>query len=87
MATLEKIRGKAGLLVIVIGVALLAFIVGDFLNSGHTFFMMNKNKVAEVNGTKITTEEFQQRVKSRTEELQQMYAQRGMTLPKVLLPV
>ena len=82
MATLEKIRGKAGLLVIVIGVALLAFIVGDFLNSGHTFFMMNKNKVAEVNGTKITTEEFQQRVKSRTEELQQMYAQRGMTLPE-----
>lgn len=39
MATLEKIRGKAGLLVIVIGVALLAFIVGDFLNSGsHLFY-------------------------------------------------
>ena len=35
MATLQKIRGKAGLLVGVIGVALLAFIVGDLLNSGH----------------------------------------------------
>ena len=33
MATLQKIRNKAGLLVIVIGVALLAFIIGDFLNS------------------------------------------------------
>ncbi len=36
MATLNKIRSKAGLLVVIIGVALLAFIVGDFLNSGHT---------------------------------------------------
>ena len=50
MATLQKIRGKAGLLVGVIGVALLAFIVGDLLNSGHTFFNMNRNKIAVVNG-------------------------------------
>ena len=51
MATLNKIRSKAGLLVVIIGVALLAFIVGDFLNSGHTFYAMNQNKVAVVNGT------------------------------------
>ena len=56
MATLQKIRGKAGLLVGVIGVALLAFIVGDLLNSGHTFFNMNRNKIAVVNGKKITPE-------------------------------
>ena len=31
MATLQKIRNRAGLLIIVIGVALLAFIVGDRL--------------------------------------------------------
>ena len=53
MATLNKIRSKAGLLVVIIGVALLAFIVGDFLNSGHTFYAMNQNKVAVVNGTNI----------------------------------
>ena len=34
MATLEKIRGHAPLLVIVVGLALLGFIVEDFLNSG-----------------------------------------------------
>ena len=33
MATLEKIRSKAGLLVLVVGLALFAFIIGDFLNS------------------------------------------------------
>lgn len=66
---------------VIIGVALLAFIVGDFLNSGHTFYAMNQNKVAVVNGTNIGVEEFQERVKVRTDELQQMYSQRGMTLP------
>ena len=29
MATLEKIRSKAGLLVLVVGVALFAFIIGE----------------------------------------------------------
>ncbi len=81
MATLNKIRSKAGMLVVIIGVALLAFIVGDFLNSGHTFYAMNQSKVAVVNGTNIGVEEFQERVKVRTDELQQMYAQRGMSLP------
>ncbi len=38
MATLEKIRSKAGLLVLVVGLALFAFIIGDFLNSGSTYF-------------------------------------------------
>ena len=61
MATLNKIRSKAGLLVVIIGVALLAFIVGDFLNSGHTFYAMNQNKVAVVNGT-----EYRSRRISRT---------------------
>ena len=82
MATLEKIRSKAAFLVIIIGVALLAFIIGDFLNSGQSFFMMSKNKVATVNGTSIGVEEYQQRVQARSEELQAMYQQRGMPMPE-----
>ena len=81
MATLEKIRSKAAFLVIIIGVALLAFIIGDFLNSGQSFFMMSKNKVATVNGTSIGVEEYQQRVQARSEEMQAMYQQRGMPMP------
>ena len=81
MATLEKIRSKAAFLVIIIGVALLAFIIGDFLNSGQSFFMMSKNKVATVNGTSIGVEEYQQRVQARTEEMQAMYQQRGIPMP------
>ena len=82
MATLEKIRSKAALLVVVIGLALLAFIIGDFLNSGQSFFMMNQNKVATVNGEVIGVEEYQERVNARTEQMQSMYQQSGMTMPE-----
>ena len=53
MATLEKIRSKAGLLVLVVGVALFAFIIGDFLNSGSTYFRQSQETVAEVDGEVI----------------------------------
>ncbi|MBO7317626.1 MAG: SurA N-terminal domain-containing protein, partial [Bacteroidales bacterium] len=82
MATLEKIRSKAALLVVVIGLALLAFIIGDFLNSGQSFFMMNQNKVATVNGSVIGVEKYQERVNARTEQMQSMYQQSGMTMPE-----
>ena len=51
MATLEKIRSKSVLLLVVIGVALLAFIIGDFLNSSRTIFGPDSS-VATVNGEK-----------------------------------
>ena len=62
MATLEKIRSKAGLLVLVVGVALFAFIIGDFLNSGSTYFRQSQETVAEVDGEVIKIQEFQDRV-------------------------
>ncbi|MBR5532694.1 MAG: SurA N-terminal domain-containing protein [Bacteroidales bacterium] len=62
MATLQKIRNLSGLLIVVIGVALLSFIVGDFLNSGSTFLQMSRNNVAKVNGTAISPEEFEQKL-------------------------
>ena len=43
MATLEKIRSKAGLLVLVVGLALFAFIIGDFLNSGSIILGNHRN--------------------------------------------
>ena len=44
MATLQTIRNRGGLLVsIVIGLALIAFIVGDALNSGSRIFNSQRN--------------------------------------------
>lgn len=65
MATLEKIRSKSVLLLIVIGVALLAFIIGDFLNSSRTIFG-DDNSVASVDGEKIEGAEFQKRQEDLT---------------------
>lgn len=76
MATLEKIRSKAGLLVIVVGLALFAFIIGDFLNSGSTYFKQSQEVVAEVNDQVIKIQEYQ----SRVDEMTEMYkSQSGQT--------
>lgn len=60
MATLEKIRNKSVMLIIVIGVALLAFIIGDGLTSSRQLFG-NSTTVAKVDGSKISIEEFQKK--------------------------
>ena len=69
MAALEKIRSKAVLLTVVIGLALLAFIMGDALTSGKTYFG-DGNTIAVVGGEKIDAIEFQNRcneVSARTQ--------------------
>ena len=60
MATLEKIRSKGVLLIVVVGVALLSFIVGDFLTQGSTFFSQSRETVAVVNGEKINIVDYQE---------------------------
>ncbi len=67
MATLEKIRSKAGLLVTIVGLALFAFIIGDFLNSGSTYFRQSQEKIAEVNGEVIKIQDYQSKVDEMTE--------------------
>jgi peptidyl-prolyl cis-trans isomerase D len=59
MATLEKIRSRGVLLIVVIGVALLSFIIGDFLTQGSTFFSKTRETVAEINGEKINIIDYQ----------------------------
>ena len=67
MATLEKIRSKAGLLVLVVGLALFAFIIGDFLNSGSTYFRQSQERIAEIDGEVIKIQDYQDRVDEMTE--------------------
>jgi peptidyl-prolyl cis-trans isomerase D len=69
MATLEKIRSKAGLLVGVVGLALFAFIIGDFLNSGSSFLRQSQEKIAVVDGTSLTIQDYQKRI----DEMAEMY--------------
>jgi peptidyl-prolyl cis-trans isomerase D len=67
MATLEKIRSKSVLLFTIIIVALLAFIMGDFLTSGRSFFGPG-DTVASANGAKVSYTDYQERVNERIEQ-------------------
>jgi len=58
MATLEKIRSKGVLLVVVVGLALLSFIVGDFLKEGSTYFNKSKEIVAKIEGDDINIKDY-----------------------------
>ena len=71
MATLQKIRNRAGLLVAVIGVALVAFILGDLLTSGSTFFQKYQDKAFVVDGDIVSTQQYFDRV-TEWEEFQKM---------------
>lgn len=62
MATLQKIRDKGVLLVAIIGIALLAFILGDLLTSGNTLFAKSRDKAFVVNGQVISTKEYADRI-------------------------
>lgn len=58
MATLGKIRNQGVLLLIVIGVALLIFIVTDFVSNGSTFFREQKANVGSIDGEKVKLHDF-----------------------------
>ena len=69
MATLEKIRNKAGILVaVVIGLSLLAFVLGDFLSGKSSFlFTGSKTDVAKIAGKSIPVQRLEIKVKELEE--------------------
>jgi peptidyl-prolyl cis-trans isomerase D len=68
MATLEKLRNRAGTLVaVVIGLALLAFILGDLFGSGGSLFTKNQFEIAEISGKSIPYQHYQERIDHITE--------------------
>ena len=70
MATLEKIRKRSTLLLVVVGVALLAFIIGDFFTSGRTLFGTGTT-IAKVGDRKIDVQDFQRRNEEASPQMQQ----------------
>lgn len=71
MATLQNIRNKGPLLVIVIGVALLAFVLGDLFSSGSLLVGKARDRAFVVNGEVITTQQYSEKI-TEFEEFQKM---------------
>jgi len=76
MATLQKIRTKAGLLVaIVIGISLAAFVLGDLIQGGSSVFQRNQLEVGVIDSESIQYPDFQKQV----EELGEIFKQNAQT--------
>jgi peptidyl-prolyl cis-trans isomerase D len=68
MATLEKIRNRAGVLVaVVIGLALLAFVLGDLFRGGGSAIRGDRYEIAEIGGKSISYQNFQREVEELVE--------------------
>lgn len=68
MASLQTLRNRGGVIVaVVIGIALLAFVLGDLLTSGSTIFGSSQMNVGLINGQKITAQQYNAEVNYLTE--------------------
>ena len=70
MATLEKIRSKSVLLVVIIAVALLAFILGDAITNGRNLFG-NTTTVAKVGKDKIEIPDYQRKQQELSHQMEE----------------
>ena len=59
MASLQRIRNHGALLIALVGLAMLAFILGDFLNSGSSFFNRSRENVGVIEGQKVHYTEYE----------------------------
>ncbi|MGB1003198.1 MAG: peptidylprolyl isomerase [Salibacteraceae bacterium] len=62
MAAIGSIRKHSGLLIGIIGSAMLLFVLGGALESSSTFFNGPNNEIGEINGSKISYQDFQIKV-------------------------
>ena len=67
MATLQKIRSKGPLLMIVVGLALFAFIAEEFFRSMQSASAESKQRVGEIYGESLSYQDFQAMVDEYTE--------------------
>jgi peptidyl-prolyl cis-trans isomerase D len=76
MAVLQKIRKRSGLLLLIIGFALLAFVVQDLFSNG---FSSQSNDVGSIDGKDVSFEDFRQKVAN----VEKGGSQNGQTITSV----
>src|SRR4051812_794499 len=80
MGIMGFLRERMGvILVVIIGVALFAFIAGEVITYGRSFVNGSSNELGEVAGQKVTYEEFNEKVKQGTEMFMQQSGQSSIT--------
>lgn len=80
MATLNTLRTRGGIIVsVVIGVALISFLLGDLLTSGSGLMNARKTKVGEIDGTTIGYIEYGNQAELLTTVFQAMSGKDALT--------
>lgn len=75
MAVLQRIRNHSVALLVIVGFAMAAFIVGDLLTSSSSIMQSNRDKVVTINGKKVTYEQFETLRQRKTEFFKSMMGQ------------
>lgn len=78
MATLENIRKRGPLVAIIIGFALLAFILGDVINSGSNLFGGDRFRIAQIDDVSVDYRDYEQKVFEATERFKLQYGIRSV---------
>ena len=76
MGIMNFLRERLGKIVaITIGISLFAFIATEVITSGKSFLRGSANEVGEVNGEKISIDEFNKRLDQNTAQFKQQSGQ------------
>ena len=59
-SVLQKIQNQTGCLILVIGIAMLAFVLTDLVSSGSSIFSSNDNSVGEISNEPVSYDEYNQ---------------------------
>lgn len=81
MGLMSYLRNRAGLVVTIIGLAIVAFLLGDIINYGTPFWMKSQNQVGSINGEAIDYQSFNANVEQTTAMYQQQMG--GVASPQI----
>lgn len=81
MGLMSYLRNRAGVVVTIIGLAIVAFLLGDIINYGTPFWMKSQNQVGNINGESIDYQLFNANVEQTTAMYQQQMG--GAASPQI----
>ncbi|MBP3943172.1 SurA N-terminal domain-containing protein [Sphingobacteriaceae bacterium WQ 2009] len=79
MGLMSYLRNRAGLIVTVIGIAIIAFLLGDAIRTGTPFWAAHQNQVGNINGEAIAYQDFNQQVDQTAETFKQQMGGGSLT--------
>ncbi|MGJ1418080.1 SurA N-terminal domain-containing protein [Sphingobacterium spiritivorum] len=79
MGLMTFLRNRAGLIVTVIGIAIVAFLLGDVVRTGAPFWASTQNQVGSVNGESISYPDFNVQVEQASAMFQQQMGGGSLT--------